>query len=380
MKMPGMLYGDMVRCPYAHARIKKIDKPRKAQALPGVRGGADRRRPGAAQAALDADARGRCADGAGRREGAASRTRKIAFVVADDRYVAADAAELVEVEYEELPALVDPFKALAADAPVLREDLAGKTAGRARRAQAPQPHLHWQSATARRPTCAFDNAEVTVKELISYQRVHPCAAGDLPCVASFDKVQGRADAVGHVPGAARGAHGGGDPVGHSRASRSTLSRPTSAAASATRSASIRAMSASVVASIVTGKPVKWVEDRIENLSAHLLRARLPHDRRDSRRPRRQNHGAARARAGRSRRVRRLRRSVQMAGRLVQHRDRAPTISPPRIAWWTASTPTRRRAASPIAARSASPRRPICIERGDGHPGATSSAWTRPSCD
>src|SRR3546814_4911649 len=53
--------------------------------------------------------------------------QEVAFVIAEDRYVAADAAELVEVNYEELPVLVDPFKAMDEGGPVLREDLAGKT-------------------------------------------------------------------------------------------------------------------------------------------------------------------------------------------------------------------------------------------------------------
>ena len=39
---------------------------------------------------------------------------------------------------------------------------------------------------------------------------------------------------------------------------------------------------SIVGSIVTGKPVKWMEDRSENLMTHLLRPRLPHERRDRR--------------------------------------------------------------------------------------------------
>ena len=51
----------------------------------------------------------------------------VTCVVANDRYVAADALELVEVEYEPLPVLVDTFRAPAEDAPVLRENLAGKT-------------------------------------------------------------------------------------------------------------------------------------------------------------------------------------------------------------------------------------------------------------
>jgi aerobic carbon-monoxide dehydrogenase large subunit len=55
--------------------------------------------------------------------------QEVAFVIAENRYIAADAIELVEVEYEELPVVTDPFKALEPDAPVLREDLAGKTEG-----------------------------------------------------------------------------------------------------------------------------------------------------------------------------------------------------------------------------------------------------------
>src|SRR3546814_5962891 len=53
--------------------------------------------------------------------------QEVAFVIAEDRYVAADAAELVEVDYEALPVLVDPFKAMDAGAPVLRAAVAGTT-------------------------------------------------------------------------------------------------------------------------------------------------------------------------------------------------------------------------------------------------------------
>ena len=55
--------------------------------------------------------------------------QEVAFVIAEDRYAAADAAELVEVEYEALPVVVDPFKAMAPDAPVMREDIKDKTDG-----------------------------------------------------------------------------------------------------------------------------------------------------------------------------------------------------------------------------------------------------------
>ena len=55
--------------------------------------------------------------------------QEVAFVIADDRYIAADAVELIEVEYEALPALVDPFQAMQPDAPVLRGDIKDKTKG-----------------------------------------------------------------------------------------------------------------------------------------------------------------------------------------------------------------------------------------------------------
>jgi len=75
IKLPGMLFGAMVRSPYAHARIKSIDKA-KALAVAGCRRGADRRRLEAGQVALDAHPGRRRAGGAGRRQGCASRCRK----------------------------------------------------------------------------------------------------------------------------------------------------------------------------------------------------------------------------------------------------------------------------------------------------------------
>ena len=51
----------------------------------------------------------------------------MAFVIAEDRYSARDALELIDVEYEPLPPMIDARKALDADAPVVRDDLEGKT-------------------------------------------------------------------------------------------------------------------------------------------------------------------------------------------------------------------------------------------------------------
>ena len=127
VKMPGMTFGAMVRSPYAHARIKRIDTSR-AVALPGVIAviTAEELKPFKLHwmPTLAGDVQAVLADGK-----VSFQNQEVAFVIAEDRYIAADGAELVEVEYEELPAVVDPFKALEPDAPVIREDLQGKNVG-----------------------------------------------------------------------------------------------------------------------------------------------------------------------------------------------------------------------------------------------------------
>ena len=128
LKLPGMLYGDFVRSPYAHARVKKIDASQGQGAARRARR-ADRGRPEAARPPLHADARRRRSGGARRGQGPlpepGGRLRHRRRTATSP----ADAVELVEVDYEELPVIVDPFKSMAPDAPVLREDIKDKTDG-----------------------------------------------------------------------------------------------------------------------------------------------------------------------------------------------------------------------------------------------------------
>ena len=188
LKLPGMLFGDFARSPYAHARVKKIDTT-KAMAVPGVLAVLTAETLKTVNLAwmptLAGDVQMVLADGK-----VLFQNQEVAFVVATDRYAAADGAELVEVEYEELPVLVDPFKALAPDAPVLREDLAGKTEG----AHGPRRHHNhifcWDVGDRGATAVAFDKAEVTIKEMISYHRTHPSPLETCQCVASFDKIKG----------------------------------------------------------------------------------------------------------------------------------------------------------------------------------------------
>jgi len=118
--LPGMVYGQMVRSPYAHARLKSVntEKAKKLQGVLAVITGEDLAKANLAwMPTLSHDKQMVLATGK-----VLFQSQEVAFVVAEDRYTAADAAELVEVEYEELPVLVDPHKALEPGAPLLRED------------------------------------------------------------------------------------------------------------------------------------------------------------------------------------------------------------------------------------------------------------------
>src|SRR3546814_5002870 len=81
-------------------------------------------------------------------------------------------------------------------APVLREDLAGKTEG----AHGPRRHHNhiftWEIGDQDGTDQAFDRADVTVKELISYQRVHPSPMETCACIGSMDKIKGELTVYG----------------------------------------------------------------------------------------------------------------------------------------------------------------------------------------
>lgn len=115
IRLPGMLHARLVLSPHAHARILGIDG-KAAAALPGVVGvfgGRD-----LSLAKPDPTDRGRCPLAIDR---AVFLGHPVAAVVAETEAIAEDAAALVEVEYEELPAAVDLLAAMRSDAPRVRE-------------------------------------------------------------------------------------------------------------------------------------------------------------------------------------------------------------------------------------------------------------------
>ena len=124
VRIPGTAHAAFVRSPHAHARVVGIDATA-ALALPGVLAvysGADVAEMMTPQVAAAEMLPGRSIQ---RWPLATDRVRfvgdPVAVVVAEDGYVARDAAELVAVEYEPLPAVATAEAALVADAPILHE-------------------------------------------------------------------------------------------------------------------------------------------------------------------------------------------------------------------------------------------------------------------
>ena len=263
LRLPGMLYGDFARSPHGHARIKRIDTS-KAKAVPGVLAvltAADLKPlnlhymptlAGDVQAVLAEDK-------------VLYQNQEVAFVIADDRYVAADAADLVEVEYEGLPVIVDPFKSMAPDAPVLREDIKDKTDGAHGKRKHYNHIFNWQIGDKEATDAAFAKADVTIKELISYQRVHPCPLETCQCVASFDKIKGELTVWGtfQAPHVIRTVA---SLIPKSPEHKIHVISPDIGGGFGNKVGAYSGYICAIVASIVTGRPVKWVEDRIENLS------------------------------------------------------------------------------------------------------------------
>src|SRR5262252_4802166 len=189
IKLPGMLFGAIVRSPYAHARIKSIDKS-KALAVPGVVAvlTAEDLKPVKLHwmPTLGGDAQAVLADGK-----VCFQMQEVAMVIATDRYSAADGVEQVEVDYEELPAIVDPHQAMASGAPIIREDIAGNdNVGHGKRTH-PNHIFTWDAGDKDGTDAVFAHAAVTVREEILNPRVHPCPLETCGCVASFDKVTGQ---------------------------------------------------------------------------------------------------------------------------------------------------------------------------------------------
>ena len=252
--LPGMVYGQMVRSPYAHARLKSIDSE-KARQLPGVLAvitGEDLAKANLAwMPTLFFDKQMVLATGK-----VLFQSQEVAFVVAEDQYTAADAAELVEVEYEELPVLVDPHKATAPDAPILRDDRDEKS-----------NHIfHWEVGDKGATETAFQSAPVKASVHAISQRCHPAPLETCGCVADFNKATEKLTVylTSQAPHAHRTLFAlvGGIPEQNIR-----VVSPDIGGGFGNKVPIYPGYVCAVVASLTLGRPMKWIETRSENLQS-----------------------------------------------------------------------------------------------------------------
>jgi carbon-monoxide dehydrogenase large subunit len=255
VQLPGMLHLAILRSPVAHARIVSIDVTA-AQAHPKVKAvitGADLAAQGLAwMPTLSNDVQSVLATDKVRFQG-----QEVAFVVAEDRYTARDALELIDVEYDILEPVVDVRKALAPGAPVIRTDLDGKTDNHC---------FDWETGDKDATEAVFARADVVVKQEIIYPRVHPAPMETCGSVADYDRVDGKLTlwSTTQAPHAHRTLYAivAGLPEHKIR-----VISPDLGGGFGGKVPIYPGYVCSIVASIVTGKPVKWIEDRSENLTS-----------------------------------------------------------------------------------------------------------------
>ena len=254
VRLQGMVYGHMVRSPYAHARIKAI-RTDAVLKLPGVLAvitGDDLGKAGLSwMPTLFHDKQMVLATGK-----VLFQSQEVAFVVAEDRYTAADAAELVEVDYEDLPVLVDPHKALDADAPILREDREEKS-----------NHIfHWEVGDKAATAKAFQSAPVKASLNAVFQRCHPAPLETCGCVADHNPATGKLTVweTSQAPHAHRTLFAlvAGLPEENIR-----IISPDIGGGFGNKVPIYPGYVCAVVASLKLGRPVKWIETRSENLQS-----------------------------------------------------------------------------------------------------------------
>jgi aerobic carbon-monoxide dehydrogenase large subunit len=261
VNLPGQLWLDIARSPYAHATIKGIDSS-EALKVPGVLAvitGKDLEGyglhwmptiAGDKQMVLPTDT-------------VMYQSQEVAAVIATSRYAAADGVAAVLVDYEPLPVVTDPYKALESDAPILRPD----------RGDEKQTNRiwHWTSGDADKADAALAESPVRVKEHIYIPRIHVASIETCGCVADWDPVRSQLTLhmTSQAPHAIRTvvalvAAGAGLPISEQNIRVKTHDI---GGGFGGKVPVYPGYVLAVAASFLIGKPVKWIEDRSENLQA-----------------------------------------------------------------------------------------------------------------
>lgn len=253
VQLRGMLHLAILRAPMAHARIVSIDTSA-AEAHPKVKavvtGQALAEKGLAWMPTLSNDVQAVLATDKVRFQG-----QEVAFVVAEDHYAARDALELIDVEYDMLDPVVDARRALEPESPVVRDDLDEK---------ADNHIFDWETGDEAATGAVFDRADVVVSEDLVYPRVHPAPMETCGAVADFDSVEGRLTlwSTTQAPHAHRTIYA---MVAGLPEHKIRVIAPDIGGGFGNKVPIYPGYVCAIVASLVVGRPVKWMEDRSENL-------------------------------------------------------------------------------------------------------------------
>ncbi len=253
IKLPGMLHMAILRSPLAHAKINSIDTS-KASELPGVvavvTGDLMAQHNLAWMPTLSYDTQAVLVTDKVRFQG-----QEVAAVIAEDPYIAKDALELIEVDYEPLEAIVTPQRALEENAPVIRTDKDGVT----------DNHIyHWESGDKDATDKAFAQAEVVVALDTFYPRCHPAPLETCGCVADINPATGQATIymTSQAPHAIRTVFA---LVAGLPEEKIRIVSPDIGGGFGNKVPVYPGYVVATAASLLLGRPVKWIEDRTENL-------------------------------------------------------------------------------------------------------------------
>ncbi len=253
--LPGMLHMEILRSPLAHARIVSVDTS-KAWEIPGVRlvltGEMMAQRNLAWMPTLSYDTQAVLATDKVRFQG-----QEVCVVVADDPYIAKDGCEAIDVEYEALPAIVNPEQAAAPDAPVIRDDKEGQTDNTCYR---------WEVGDAAATERAFAQADVVSSLKLHYPRSHPSPIECCGSIADYDAGTGKLTVymttqAPHIIRAAVAL------VAELPEHMIRIVSPDIGGGFGNKVPIYPGYVAGILASILLGKPVKWIEDKTGNLSS-----------------------------------------------------------------------------------------------------------------
>jgi aerobic carbon-monoxide dehydrogenase large subunit len=253
IELPGMLHMAILRSPHAHARIKSIDTAA-ASAMPGVvavvTGELMAQHKLAWMPTLSYDTQAVLATDKVRFQG-----QEVAAVIAESKYQAEDARDAVEVDYEVLPAVTKPEQAKAAGAPLIRDE---------KENQKDNHIYHWEAGDEATTKAAFAKADKVVRLHTFYPRCHPAPLETCGCIADVNGATGKATIymTSQAPHAVRTVFAlvAGLPEQNIR-----VVAPDIGGGFGNKVPVYPGYVVATAASLLIGRPVKWVEDRTENL-------------------------------------------------------------------------------------------------------------------